>query len=122
MGKIVGNILMKWKSALFNITNFSWGTKTQEVDTTDSATPAGTTEFSTGRTTTDFSFEGWFSDTSASLAVPDSGSIAFQDGNRFWSGSAVLLSKDVEANVKDASKIKYTGKFCGVITEATGSI
>lgn len=122
MGKAVNTIALKYNNTSYGIINFKESAKTQEINTTDSLTPAGTTEFSTGRTTYDFTFEMYLDANTKPIVTPSTGSLALQSGNVYWSGSAVMLNSDIDAPIDGVSKGSFAGKFSGTVTIATGSI
>lgn len=116
------NATITFNSVEVGVTDFSFDTQINEIDTTDTKTSAGESEFIGGRFQRGFSFS-IFKDADVadltmntaytlSIAVVDASS-----NTTTYSGSGILLNKTVSGSVDGAVKVDYSGRYSGAVSE-----
>ena len=116
------NATVTFNSVEVGVSNFSFDTTINEIDTTDTKTSAGESEFIGGRYQRGFSFTVFKDADVADLTMNTAYtlSIAVVDASAnttTYSGSAILLTKNVTGSVDDAVTVEYSGRYTDAVTE-----
>jgi len=107
------------------ITDVSIDETWTEIDVTDTASTLQESEFLGGRRTYNISFTLFKNAGSADLTMNTAASavITITDSAATYTtytGSLILLTKNLSGTIDDAVKIAYSGRITGALTEAQG--
>jgi len=123
MAKSAGqNTVFTWSSSEIGVTEFEISTSINELDATDTKTPAGESEYLGGKQERTISFtilkdatvDGLNLNTSTAFSVAVTDASA---NDRTYSGNAILLSETVTGSVDGIVTVQYTGRVTGAFTE-----
>ena len=117
--KVLGKtITFVFNAITYNITDVSYDVAQDDIDVTDSATDANSTEFAAGLAKRKFTASMWMLDITPEPArnSPQTATLTFSTGVSV-AGTLIIESMKVSGNVKDAQKVAITGSFQGTVTE-----
>ena len=98
------------------------GEEASEIDTSDTNSPPGESEFLAGKISRTLSFTAFHKVGQEQFATRVSGDFSLQvedeDGNTTtWTGKCLLLSKSTTGSRDGAIQVAYSGRIIGAITE-----
>jgi len=100
----------------YNVFNITYNEKYAEVDGTDTGSSGNVKEYYAGRADRTFSFSMFNDLGSADIALNSSDTIELSFAGKTYSGTGIILEKNVEGAIDDMVKTTYSGRFTGAVT------
>lgn len=128
MGKANGQkATLTYDSNEIGVTNFKWDESYNEIDTTDTKTPNGESEYIGGKNSRGFSFDLFKDVTVADLALNSAKTLEIEivdeaGNDATYTGSGILLTKSGDLAIDGAVKVSYSGRFNGTLAEVNTAV